>query len=95
VAGTRETLDRRWRAAIASIIREGQRRGEFAGGDADELTLLVSSLLDGLMIQVTMQDSEVTPSRAREMCLRVLERELGCALIGNRPPASSLANLPL
>jgi AcrR family transcriptional regulator len=82
VAATREALDRRWRAAIASIVREGQRRGEFAGGDADELTLLVASLLDGLMIQVTMQDSEVTPSRAREMCLGVLERELGCALTG-------------
>jgi len=82
VAATREALDKRWRAAISSIIREGQRRGEFAGGDADELTLLVSSLLDGLMIQVAMEDRDVTPSRAREMCLGVLERELGCALTG-------------
>jgi AcrR family transcriptional regulator len=87
VAVTRETLDRRWRGAIASIVREGQRRGEFSGGDPEELTLLVSSLLYGLMIQVAMQDSEMTPSRAREMCLGVLERELGCALVGKRPPA--------
>jgi AcrR family transcriptional regulator len=82
VAETREALDARWRGAIASIIREGQRRGEFVGGDPEELTLLVSSLLDGLMIQVAMQDPEVTPPRAREMSLSVLERELGCALTG-------------
>jgi AcrR family transcriptional regulator len=82
VAETREALDARWRGAIASIIREGQRRGEFVGGDPEDLTLLVSSLLDGLMIQVAMQDPEVTPPRAREMSLSVLERELGCALTG-------------
>lgn len=82
LAATRETLDRRWRGAIASIIREGQQRGEFTGGDPDELALLAASLLDGLLIQVTLEDREVSSQRAREMCLGVLERELGCALTG-------------
>jgi AcrR family transcriptional regulator len=82
LAATRDALDRRWRGAIASIIREGQRRGEFAGGDADELALLAASLLDGLLIQVALEDGEVSSSRAREICLAVLERELGCALTG-------------
>ena len=82
LAATRETLDRRWRGAIASIIREGQQRGEFTGGDPDELALLAASLLDGLLIQVALEDREVSSQRAREMCLGVLERELGCALTG-------------
>ena len=80
LAATRQALDRRWREAIASILREGQRRGEFAGGDPDGLALLAASLLDGLMIQVALEDSEVSSQRAREMCVGVLERELGCAL---------------
>jgi AcrR family transcriptional regulator len=82
LAETRRTLDRRWRGAIASIIREGQRRGEFTGGDADQLALLAASLLDGLAIQFALEDSEVSSSRAREICLSALERELGCALTG-------------
>jgi AcrR family transcriptional regulator len=80
LAATRETLDRRWRGAIASIIREGQQRGEFTGGDPDELALLAASLLDGLLIQVALEDREVSSQRAREMCLGVLESELGSAL---------------
>jgi AcrR family transcriptional regulator len=91
LAATREALDRRWREAIAEIIREGQQRGEFAGGDPDELARLTASLLDGLMIQVALEDGEVSPARARELCLAALERELGCAF---GQPASSLANLP-
>jgi AcrR family transcriptional regulator len=81
LAATREALDRRWREAIAEIIQEGQQRGEFAGGDPDELACLTASLLDGLLIQVAMQDIDVA-DRARDLCLSVLERELGCAMTG-------------
>jgi hypothetical protein len=31
---------------------------------------------------VALEDTEVTPDRAREICLTVLERELGGALTG-------------
>lgn len=82
VAAVRETLDRRWRGTLASIVREGQRRGEFVGGDPDEIAVLIASLLDGLMIQIALEDSTVTPDRARQMCFAVLEQELGCALTG-------------
>jgi AcrR family transcriptional regulator len=82
VARTRETFDRRWRRTIASIIREGQEQGEFGGGDADEIAMLVACLLDGLRIQVVLRDREVSPRRARELCLAMLERELGCELAG-------------
>lgn len=80
LAATRGTLDRRWRRTIAAIIREGQERGELGGGDPDELAALVASLLDGLAIQVALQDREVSSPTARRLCLEMLERELGCEL---------------
>lgn len=80
LARTRDSLDRRWRGAIASIIREGQEGGEFGGGDPDELALLVASLLDGLAIQVALEDREISYRRARQLCLAMLERELDCTL---------------
>jgi AcrR family transcriptional regulator len=80
LAETRDSLDRRWREAIASIIRDGQRRGEFGGGDPHELALLVASLLDGLAIQVALGDREISSRRARELSLGMLERELACEL---------------
>jgi len=82
LARTRDSLDRRWRRAIASIIREGQLSGEFGGGDPVELSLLVASLLDGLAIQVALEDREISSARAKQLCLEMLERELNCELIG-------------
>jgi hypothetical protein len=77
VAKDREALDRRWREAIARIVREGVKRGEFATVDADEFALLLSVLLDGLAIQVVLNDPEVTPERMEEICLRMAASELG------------------
>jgi AcrR family transcriptional regulator len=80
MAKEREVLDRRWRAAIAEIIRGGQETGEFPPGDADELALRIGALIDGLAIQVLMNDSEVTPRHMRDACLDVAAREIGYAL---------------
>jgi AcrR family transcriptional regulator len=90
LAATREALDQRWRGAIASIIREGQQRGEFGGGDPDELALLAASVLDGLSIQVALGDRDVPPERAHHACIAMLERELGCELraVGERRRAA-------
>ncbi|HXF38009.1 MAG TPA: TetR/AcrR family transcriptional regulator, partial [Actinomycetota bacterium] len=77
MAKEREVLDRRWRAAIAEIIRGGQETGEFPPGDADELALRIGALIDGLAIQVLMNDSEVTPRHMRDACLDVAAREIG------------------
>ncbi len=80
MAKEREALDRRWRAAIADIIRGGQETGEFPPGDADELALRIGALIDGLAIQVMMNDSEVTPRHMRDACLEVAAREIGYEL---------------
>jgi AcrR family transcriptional regulator len=77
VARKREALDRRWRATIADIVREGERTGEFGSVDADEFAVRLASLMDGLAIQVVLRDRDVTLNRARRACLDLAARELG------------------
>ena len=48
VAAVREKSDERWREAIRSIVLAGQEAGEFAPVDADDFTITLSALLDGL-----------------------------------------------
>jgi AcrR family transcriptional regulator len=81
LAGIREQLDERWRGTIARIVREGQEAGEFGPTDPDQLALLLASLLDGFSVQIALGDSEGTPERAREICLRLAGAELGCDLM--------------
>jgi AcrR family transcriptional regulator len=74
-------LDRRQRALIAEIVREGQRGGEFdAAADPDDFAVVLSGLLDGLGVQVTLGQPDVTPERMVDRCLAVASRELGCEL---------------
>jgi AcrR family transcriptional regulator len=87
--GVRESyfaLDRRQRALIADIVREGQRAGEFDEDvDADAFAISLSGLMDGLGVQVTLGQPDVTPERMIERCLALAEGELGCTL---RPSGS-------
>jgi AcrR family transcriptional regulator len=80
MAKDREVLDQRWRQSIADIIRAGQSSGEFPPGDADEAALRLGSLIDGLAIQVIMNDSQVPPERMHRACMEVAAREIGFAV---------------
>jgi AcrR family transcriptional regulator len=74
-------LDRRQRALIADIVREGQRAGEFREHvDPDNFALVLSGLLDGLGVQVTLGQPDVSPARMVDRCLTLASRELGCDL---------------
>jgi AcrR family transcriptional regulator len=74
-------LDRRQRKLIADIVREGQKEGTFdAGADPDEFALALSGLMDGLGVQVTLGQPDVTPERMVERCLALASTELGCDL---------------
>ena len=78
MAKDREVLDKRWRAQIADIVRNGQQSGEFPVDDpAEDLALRLGALIDGLAVQVLMNDADVTPQRMRDVCLEVAARELG------------------
>jgi AcrR family transcriptional regulator len=77
VARDREALDRRWRQTIAGIVRQGQEAGEFAPVDADDFSLLLAALIDGLAIQVVLGDPEVPAERMFDLCMATCARELG------------------
>jgi hypothetical protein len=74
-------LDRRERVLIAEIVRDGQRDGEFSvATDPDDFALSLSGLMDGLGVQVTLGQPDVTPERMVERCLALASVELGCEL---------------
>ena len=76
----RQRLDYRWRDEIAAVIRAGQAAGEFGEGDADEMALLLSALLDGLAVQATLHDPDVTRERMLRCALEMAESLLDCEL---------------
>ena len=74
LAATRERLDRRWRDAIADIVRDGPATGEFGGDDADDLALLLGAVMDGFAIQLALGDPAVTTEVVRRHCLALAMR---------------------
>jgi len=78
MAKDREILDQRWRGQIADIVRGGQASGEFAATlPAEELALRIASIIDGLAIQVIMNDSQTSAEHMHATCMEVAARELG------------------
>jgi AcrR family transcriptional regulator len=82
LAKEREVLDRRWRQSIADIIRSGRESGEFPSGeDPDDLGMVIGSLIDGMAIQVLMNDTQVSPQTMKRMCMDVASKLIGFALV--------------
>jgi AcrR family transcriptional regulator len=79
VARDREALDRRWREAIAEIVRNGRERGEFKPVDPDDFALRLAVMIDGLAIQVVLGDPDVDMARMFDICVRMASTELGFA----------------
>jgi AcrR family transcriptional regulator len=77
VAAVRQKSDERWRDAIRSIVLAGQEAGEFASVDADDFTITLAGLLDGLAIQIALDDPQVPPQRAYEVAMRFAAGQLG------------------
>ena len=71
-------LDRRQRGLIADIVREGQAAGEFdPAADPDDFAIALSGLMDGLGVQVTLGQPDVTAERMIDRCLALAQSELG------------------
>ena len=76
-AAIRQKSDERWRAAIRSVVLAGQEDGEFSPLDADDFTITLAALLDGLAVQIGVEDPEVPPQRAYELAMRFAAGQLG------------------
>jgi AcrR family transcriptional regulator len=77
VAGLREKADERWRDLISSLIRVGQEAGEFEDVEPDSFAILLSTLLDGMAVQIALHDPVVDPHRAFEQCMLFISDQLG------------------
>jgi len=76
-------LDQRWRDTIAQVVRDGQAAGEIGRSvDADAFAITFSALLDGLSIQVALDDPVVDAERAFAITMAFAAKTLG---VGWRP----------
>jgi AcrR family transcriptional regulator len=77
VAAVREKSDERWREQIRSLAAEGQQAGEFSSADPDVFAIHLSALLDGLAIQMALEDPVVDQVTAFELTMRFAADQLG------------------
>jgi len=77
VAAVRQKSDERWRETLRSLVAEGQQAGEFSGADPDTFVIHLSVLLDGLAIQMALDDPVVDPVTAFELSMRFAADQLG------------------
>ncbi|WP_151083535.1 TetR/AcrR family transcriptional regulator [Nocardioides cynanchi] len=73
----RAELDAQWRDLIVRVVRAGVDAGEIGELDVETFAIMWSSLLDGLVVQVALDDPVVDVARARKVALDVAGKELG------------------
>lgn len=70
VAREREVLERRFRFLIGEIVQRGRAAGEFEGAlDPYVIGVRIGVLIDGLGVQILMNDRDFPPDDARAVCL--------------------------
>ena len=77
VARVRQEFDARWRTVIAEVVVEGQATGEFSPVDPGEFATAFSALLDGLAVQIALDDPAVDPETACRISMGFAAATLG------------------
>jgi AcrR family transcriptional regulator len=77
VAAVRQKSDERWRELISSLVQAGQQSGEFCEADPDSFAICLSALLDGLAIQIALDDPAIGPVGAFELSMQFAAERLG------------------
>ena len=72
-----QRLDLRWREAVVALIAEGVGAGEFTCPDPRAAAWRLTSLLDGLAVQMVTRDASVTAAECTEWLEQALGPELG------------------
>lgn len=68
VARVHDELDTRWRAILADVIRYGCERDSFEAGDPEAIALILSAVIDGLSIQLTLGSSSLNRAQLLRLC---------------------------
>lgn len=75
----RAALDQQWRDLVARVVRDGIASGEIGDVDVESFTVMWTALLDGLVVQVALEDPVVDAALAQRIALDVALRDLGLA----------------
>lgn len=70
VARLHDELDQWWRTTMAGVIRYGQATGVFKEADPDSTTTLISALIDGLSIRLTLGTTGISRDSLLDLCHR-------------------------
>ena len=76
VARAQVELDARWRNTLTDVIHYGCSQGAFATDDPEAVALLLSSLIDGLSVHVTLGDPQVDNEVLGRLVVRAAEAHL-------------------
>jgi AcrR family transcriptional regulator len=77
LSAERARLDEMFRTTITEIVRDGIKLGEFERVDPRRFAVTLSALIDGLAIQVLLQDPSVDAALMRDLCLDLAASHLG------------------
>jgi AcrR family transcriptional regulator len=86
---TLEEFARGWRAVLAGVLADGDRRGCWSCPDADDVAGRLSAAIDGIGLHATLHPGEVPPATGDAWARRLAELELGVELPG--PPRRARA----
>ena len=76
----RARLDALWRKTIIDIVGKGITTGEFQRIDAEAFAIQLSAMLDGLALQVILDDPKVDAKTMRHLALQFASQALGTEL---------------
>jgi AcrR family transcriptional regulator len=74
-------VEGRWRALLTEVIEEGRSSGEFTTDSAENAALALGAMVDGLAVQVTIEDPAVTRERMLKICVSSAETLLHADLV--------------
>ena len=75
----RAELDQQWRDLIKRVVQDGIDAGEIEPLDVESFAIMWAALLDGLVVQVALDDPVVDGKRAQKVALDAARKELGLA----------------
>lgn len=80
IGAERARLDALWRATIVDVVAAGIAAGDFRNVDTDGFAIQLSAMLDGLALQVILDDPKVDAKAMRHLALQFASQMLGIEL---------------
>lgn len=76
LAAFQAELDARWRRSLTGVIEYGCARGVFTADDPHAVSTLLSCLVDGLSVHVTLGDAQIDTTVSHDLFMRAANAHL-------------------